>query len=108
MPIGKFNTHDLRRSMATMMTKLGLPLELTAMIVGHTAGGAGTQTLVRHYVFEEFIDRKADGLAIWDGRLREILAWRESEKVMAASEELCWLFSIHALVCKLITHLKYV
>ena len=45
MPIDKFNTHDLRRSAATMMTKLGLSLELVATIVGHTAGGAGTTTL---------------------------------------------------------------
>jgi integrase len=74
MPIDKFNTHDLRRSAATMMTKLGLPLELVATIVGHTAGGAGTTTLVRHYVHDEFLDRKALGLAQWDRRLRAILA----------------------------------
>jgi integrase len=49
LPIDRFRTHDLRRTAATMMTKLGLPLELVATIVGHTAGGAQTQTLVRHY-----------------------------------------------------------
>jgi integrase len=42
LPIARFGTHDLRRSTATMMTKLGLPLELVALIVGHTTGGSGT------------------------------------------------------------------
>ena len=65
-----------------MMTKLGLPLELVATIVGHTAGGARTSTLVRHYVHDEFIDRKALGLAQWDRRLRSILA-DETGKVVA-------------------------
>ena len=81
VPIDKFTTHDLRRTAATMMTKLGLPLELVATIVGHTAGGAQTSTLVRHYVHDEFLDRKAAGLAQWDRRLRAILAG-ESGKVV--------------------------
>jgi integrase len=74
LPIDKFNTHDLRRTASTMMVKLGLPLELVARIVGHTAGGAQTSTLVRHYVHDEFLDRKALGLAEWDPKLRSILA----------------------------------
>ena len=81
MPIDKFNTHDLRRSAATMMTKLGLQLELVATIVGHTAGGAGTATLVRHYVHDEFLDRKALGLGQWDRRLRSILAGENGKVV---------------------------
>jgi integrase len=81
LPIDKFNTHDLRRSAATMMVKAGLSLELVATIVGHTAGGAQTSTLVRHYVHDEFRDRKALGLGQWDRRLRAILAG-ESPKVV--------------------------
>ena len=82
LPIDKFNTHDLRRTAATMMTKFGLPLELVATIVGHTAGGAQTQTLVRHYVHDEFVDRKALGLTQWDQRLRSIVAG-EGGKIVA-------------------------
>ena len=68
-------SHDLRRSAATMMVKAGLSLELVATIVGHAGGGgAGTAVLVRHYVHDEFLDRKAAGLAQWDRRLRAILA----------------------------------
>ena len=85
MPIDKFNTHDLRRSAATMMTKLGLSLELVATIVGHTAGGAQTSTLVRHYVHDEFLDRKALGLGQWDRRLRAILAGESGKLVSLRS-----------------------
>ena len=83
LPIARFSTHDLRRTTATMMTaQLGLPLELVAMVVGHTAGGSQTQTLVRHYVHDQFVDRKAGALAQWDRRLRQILAG-EAGKVVA-------------------------
>jgi integrase len=73
-PIPKFTTHDLRRSVATnMVAQLKLPLELVAMVVGHTTGGSQTNTLVRHYVHDDFVDRKATALAAWDRRLRSIL-----------------------------------
>jgi integrase len=82
-PIAKFTTHDLRRTVATMMVaQLKLPLELVAMIVGHTTGGAQTQTLVRHYVHDDFVDRKATALAAWDQRLRSILVG-ETGKIVA-------------------------
>jgi integrase len=74
-PIAKFTTHDLRRTTATMMAaQLKLPLELVATVVGHEAGGAHTHTLTRHYVHDDFIDSKAQALAKWDRRLRQILA----------------------------------
>jgi integrase len=82
LPIARFVTHDMRRTVATKMVKLGLSLELVATVVGHSAGNAHTSTLVRHYVHDDFIDRKADALAKWDRRLRQILAG-EAGKVVA-------------------------
>jgi integrase len=83
LPIDRFRTHDLRRSMATMMVaQLKLPLELVAIVVGHTAGSAQTNTLVRHYVHDDFIERKVGALSQWDRRLRAILAG-EAGKVVA-------------------------
>jgi integrase len=82
LPIARFVTHDMRRTVATKMVKLGLSLELVATVVGHSAGNARTSTLVRHYVHDDFIDRKADALARWDRRLRQILAG-EAGKVVA-------------------------
>ena len=52
------------------------------MVVGHTTGGSQTQTLVRHYVHDDFVDRKATALAPWDRRLRSILAG-EAGKIVA-------------------------
>jgi integrase len=82
LPIAPFTSHDLRRTAATGMTKLGLSLELVSTVVGHKAGEAHASTLVRHYVHDEFIDRKADALARWDRRLRQILAG-DAGKVVA-------------------------
>jgi integrase len=82
LPVAGFVTHDLRRTVATEMAKLGLSLEVVAIVVGHKAGGAGASTLVRHYVHDDFVDRKADALAAWDRRLRAILAG-EAGKVVA-------------------------
>jgi integrase len=75
LPIAKFSTHDLRRSMATLSVKLlGLPLDLVAALVGHETGGKEVRTLVRHYVHDDLIERKAIALRAWDERLRAIVA----------------------------------
>ena len=67
---------------ATMMTEMGIPLDLVAAIVGHEAGGKNTRTLIRHYVHSDLIDRKARALAEWDERLKGIVTGEESTKVV--------------------------
>jgi integrase len=74
-PISHFASHDLRRTAATEMAKLGLPLDLVATVLGHEAGGGSeTRTLRKHYIHDSFVDRKAHALATWDRQLRAILA----------------------------------
>jgi integrase len=83
LPIDKFRTHDLRRTTATIMTsQLSLPLEMVAIVVGHTAGGSQTQTLVRNYIHDQFVDRKIAALGRWDRHLRQIVAGEASGKVI--------------------------
>ena len=83
LPIDKFSTHDLRRTTATEMMKLGIGLDLIAKVVGHeTEGEKQTRVLIKHYIHGDFIDRKADALARWDRRLHQILAG-EAGKVVA-------------------------
>jgi integrase len=84
LPIAKFTTHDLRRTAAVSMAKLkpGISLETIAMVIGHDAGAPATRTLARHYLPDDFLDRKTAALAQWDRRLRSILAG-EAGKVMA-------------------------
>ena len=73
LPIEKFNTHDLRRTFATMMAEMGLSLDLVASLIGHEAGGKNTRTLVRHYVRSDMIERKVHALRHWDERLQGII-----------------------------------
>ena len=81
-PIAHFSSHDLRRTVATEMAKLGLPLDLIATVLGHEAGGGSeTRTLRKHYVHDDFVDRKATALAKWDRRLRAVLTG-EDDKVI--------------------------
>ena len=82
LPIEKFNTHDLRRTVATMMAEMGLPLDLVASVIGHEAGGKNTRTLVRHYVRSDMIDRKLHALRQWDERLQDIIAGRSAPNVV--------------------------
>jgi integrase len=82
LPINKFTTHDLRRTVATMMAEMGVALDLVAAVVGHEAGGKETRTLVRHYVHTDLIERKAHVLRAWDERLRDVVAGRESANVV--------------------------
>ena len=73
LPTEKFTTHDLRRTVATQLTEMAIPLELVAAIVGHESGGRETRTLVRHYVRTDLLDRKRSVLEAWDRRLSEII-----------------------------------
>jgi integrase len=82
LPIAKFTTHDLRRTVATMLTEMGVSLDLVATVIGHEAGGKETRTLVRHYVRTDLIDRKIAILRSWDQRVQDIVAGREAGKVV--------------------------
>jgi integrase len=73
LPIDKFNTHDLRRTVATMLAEMGQPLDLVATVIGDEAGGKNTRTLVRHYVRTDLIERKLHMLRLWDERLQTSL-----------------------------------
>jgi integrase len=73
-PIAHFTSHDLRRTLASQMASMGIPLETIALTIGHAAGEKVTRTLIRHYVFDEMLNRKRHALEAWDQRLRSILA----------------------------------
>jgi integrase len=72
-PVTHFTSHDLRRTVASQMASMGIPLETIALTVGHAAGQKATRTLVRHYVFDGMLNRKWRALEAWDQRLRLIL-----------------------------------
>jgi integrase len=82
LPIDKFTTHDLRRTVATVLVEMGFGLDLVAAVVGHEAGGKETRTLLRHYIRTDLTERKSLLLQAWDKRLLDILAGRESGNVL--------------------------
>jgi integrase len=81
-PIDHFATHDLRRSAATHMAKLGLSLDIVAAVIGHEPGGKNVRVLVKHYLHDEFVERKAQALRAWDERLKAIVTGKEVAKVL--------------------------
>ena len=82
LPIDKFTTHDLRRTVATMLAEMGVALDLVAAVVGHEAGGKETRTLVRHYVRTDLIERKTHVLRAWDERILDIAAGRGTARLI--------------------------
>ena len=78
LSIPHFATHDLRRTAATHMAKLGLSLDIVAAVIGHEPGGKDVRVLVKHYLHDEFVDRKTQALKAWDERMRAIIAGEAS------------------------------
>ncbi|MGA6977399.1 MAG: tyrosine-type recombinase/integrase [Pseudolabrys sp.] len=64
LPINKFTTHDLRRTVATQLAEMAIPLELVAAVIGHEADGRETRTLVRHYVRTDLLARKKNNAGV--------------------------------------------
>jgi integrase len=85
LPIAVFTSHDLRRTTASMMVEMGVPLDLVAAVVGHEAGGKDTRALVRHYVRTDLLERKAHALLSWDERLKAIVTAEHRKKVVQFS-----------------------
>jgi integrase len=74
LPIAHFSSHDLRRTAVTHMAKLGLSLDIVAAVIGHEPGGKDVRILVKHYLRDEFVERKTLALKTWDEHLRGIIA----------------------------------
>ena len=73
LPINKFTTHDLRRTVATMLAEMGVAFDLVAAVVGHSGTNKETRTLIRHYVRTDLLEHKAKVLSEWADRLQTIV-----------------------------------
>ena len=62
--------HDLRRTVATGLQKLGIPLQVTEAVLGHTSGSrAGVVGIYRRH---DFLDEKFNALEHWSEHLRSL------------------------------------
>jgi integrase len=80
-PIAHFTSHDLRRTVASQMAAMDIPLETIALTVGHAIVEKATRTLIRHYIVDEMLPRKKHALEAWDQRLRLILVGASDSNV---------------------------
>ncbi len=70
-PIHPWRLHDIRRTGATNLQALGIPIEITEAVLNHISGTrAGVAGIYNRYKYEP--EKKA-ALEAWDERLRQIL-----------------------------------
>jgi integrase len=67
-----FGTHDLRRTVASMLDDMGVPRDVIGALIGHESGERNATVLRRHYLKTEGIEKKKSALLAWDARLRLI------------------------------------
>jgi integrase len=70
--VAGWRLHDLRRTVATNLQKLGVRLEVTEALLNHVSGSRGG--IVGIYQRHDFAPEKVTAMEAWDRRLREILA----------------------------------
>jgi integrase len=74
--IAEWRLHDLRRTGATNLQALGIPIEVTESVLNHISGTrAGVAGIYNRYKYEP---EKRMALEAWDARLREMLGRGES------------------------------
>ena len=76
LPCDHFSSHDLRRTVVSVMDEMGMALDTIAAVVGHQRGSKDTRTLVRHYSRPRLDERIEAALTAWDARLSDIIEGR--------------------------------
>jgi integrase len=61
--VSDWHIHDLRRTVATGLQKLGIPLQVTESVLGHTSGSRAG--VVGIYQRHDFLDEKRKALETW-------------------------------------------
>lgn len=80
-PIERFTLHDLRRTLATGLQRLGVRLEVTEAVLNHVAGTRGG--LVGVYQRHEFLDEKRHALNAWAAEVERIVKAKDRGNVVA-------------------------
>ena len=79
--ITDWRIHDIRRSVATGLQKLGTPLPVTEAVLGHVSGSRGG--IVGVYQRHDYAAEKASALEAWGARVMALVEGREPGKVVA-------------------------
>ncbi len=80
-PIERFRLHDLRRTMATGLQRLGIRLEVTEAVLNHVAGSRAG--IVGVYQRHDFLDEKRHALDAWAAEVERIATAKERGNVVS-------------------------
>jgi hypothetical protein len=75
-----WRTHDLRRTTATGLQKIGTGLQVTESVLGHTAGSRAG--VVGVYQRHSYADEKRSALEAWGARVMALVEGRRPGKVV--------------------------
>jgi integrase len=78
--IPAWRLHDIRRSVATGLQKLGIPLQVTEAVLGHVSGSRAG--VVGIYQRHGYADEKRVALNAWGAKVMALIEGRESGKVL--------------------------
>jgi integrase len=84
--VTSWRIHDLRRTAATGLQKLGTPLQVTEAILGHTAGSRAG--VVGVYQRHDYADEKRAALEAWGAHVVSLVEGKEPGKVVAMRGEM--------------------
>ena len=79
--IEAWRTHDLRRTTATGLQKLKVPLTVTEAVLGHIAGSRAG--IVSVYQTHDYLDEKRSALEAWGAHVMALVEGKKPGKVVA-------------------------
>ncbi len=80
-PVERFTMHDIRRSLATGLQRLGTRLEVTEAVLNHQSGSRAG--IVAVYQRHHFAEEKRHALDAWSAELERIIAGKPGGNVVA-------------------------
>lgn len=80
-PVERFGMHDVRRSAATGLQRVGVKLEVVEAILNHVSGSRGG--LIGTYQRHAFAEEKRNALTAWAAEVERIVSGRERGNVVA-------------------------
>lgn len=80
-PVEDWRLHDLRRTLATGLQRLGTRIEVTEAVLNHVSGSRSG--IVGVYQRHEFADEKRHALDLWASEVERMVAGKDRDNVVA-------------------------
>lgn len=70
--VDTFNIHDLRHTVGTRLSDLGVPFNIVGMVLNHKTL-SGSRTVTARYIKSSYMDEKLKSMNLWDASLMQIV-----------------------------------